>query len=219
MKNLVVRIRSFPGVGKSIIFTVRINGVNTSLTATISGAVTTGGNDLINSVRVAIGDLVTLQVVNGVGAAANYATASLEHATNTVRPRSNRISWNASSMPANSTRYFSFNFRGSNLTGDAGLGDPAQLFTVSRKCTAQNLVVLSSSPPGLGESWVYTFGSLTVTISGNVQFTGLDIVNRRRLNLGDGVSLRCVSSAGAVVTSHVAVIEVDEGEYIEANIP
>lgn len=57
-RNLTIELRTAPGVGTSYIFVLRVNGVDKALTVTISGAATTG-SDLVNSVTVAPGDLIT----------------------------------------------------------------------------------------------------------------------------------------------------------------
>jgi len=59
LSTVYVWVSIAPGVGDSRVFTFRLNGVNTALSVTISGASTTG-TDLVNSVAVTPGDLISL---------------------------------------------------------------------------------------------------------------------------------------------------------------
>lgn len=65
-KNMRVVIDNPPGAGRSRVFTLRVNGVNSILVVTISGAVDVTGSDLVNEVAVNAGDLVCvgMSVVN-----------------------------------------------------------------------------------------------------------------------------------------------------------
>jgi len=76
IRNLVAHAETPPGAGESVVYTLRLNGVNTALTCTVSGAVDRDASDLVNIVAVTPGDIVTLQVVNSVGGAASLHAAS-----------------------------------------------------------------------------------------------------------------------------------------------
>jgi hypothetical protein len=73
LKNLYVRVSNAPGAGASRTITVRINGVNTTLTATVAGAATSN-NNTANSVSISAGDYFSL-IQTDAGGAAN-ATVS-----------------------------------------------------------------------------------------------------------------------------------------------
>lgn len=60
LRNLTIRLDTAPGAGKSRTFVLRINGVDSGVTVTISDAATTG-RDIVNSVAVAAGDKLTLK--------------------------------------------------------------------------------------------------------------------------------------------------------------
>ena len=56
---LYVTLTAAPGVGNSRIFTFSLNGVSQTLAVTITGAATTG-SDLVNTVSLVSGDLITI---------------------------------------------------------------------------------------------------------------------------------------------------------------
>ena len=67
IRELYARVTTAPGVGNSRVFRIRLNAVNTALTVTIAGANTTG-NDVVNTVAVVAGDLISIALTR-VGAA------------------------------------------------------------------------------------------------------------------------------------------------------
>jgi len=81
LRNLRVHSHNPPGAGESYIFTVRVNGGATLLTATIAGAVDTEGTDLVNGIAIAPGDYVTMQIISSVAAVASYTTWGFEQGT------------------------------------------------------------------------------------------------------------------------------------------
>ena len=60
MTNLFIRLDAAPSGTKSYTFTVRKNGADTSLTATITGAATSGSN-VVNSVSYSSGDTISVK--------------------------------------------------------------------------------------------------------------------------------------------------------------
>ena len=65
-------LSSAPGAGLTTTFTVFKNGAATALTAGITGATATTGNDLVHTVPVVPGDQICIQVVTPTGAAAAF---------------------------------------------------------------------------------------------------------------------------------------------------
>jgi len=63
LQSLYVNLTSIPGGGNARVFTVRVNGVNTSLSVTIAGFVTSGSNT-VNTVPVVAGDRVSVQTTS-----------------------------------------------------------------------------------------------------------------------------------------------------------
>lgn len=67
LSKLVCHSDTPAGVGLTITFTLRINGVNTALTCQLTGAVAYDCSDLVHTAAVAVGDRITLQVVTSAG--------------------------------------------------------------------------------------------------------------------------------------------------------
>jgi hypothetical protein len=79
LRNLRVTINSALGLGKTINYTVRVNGSDTAITCSISGLTQTQAQDLSNSVAVSAGDEVEIKVSVGAGIPLNVGTrAELE---------------------------------------------------------------------------------------------------------------------------------------------
>lgn len=62
ISNFFVQLSAAPGVGNSVSFTIRKNGIDTAVTCTISGT-NTSANDTSHTLSVAQGDLLTIKVV------------------------------------------------------------------------------------------------------------------------------------------------------------
>lgn len=75
-----LRIRTTTGTVTvtTITFTLRVNGVNTAITCTIAAGVASG-SDLVNTVVVAAGDLLSLGASGNTGTVPSNIQASLEH--------------------------------------------------------------------------------------------------------------------------------------------
>lgn len=74
LKNLYVKVETAPGAGNNAVFTVRINGVDKTITCTIADTATTG-NDVAHSEAIAVGDLVSIKCVTSAGAAIDDVVA------------------------------------------------------------------------------------------------------------------------------------------------
>lgn len=75
LRNLYVKCQTAPGSGHTDVITVRKNGVNTTLTATVADAATTA-NDTSHTVSVVAGDLISVQIAQGSSSVgANYECA------------------------------------------------------------------------------------------------------------------------------------------------
>lgn len=63
LSNLFVKLTGAAGAGKSYTLTLRVNGVDTSVAVTISGAADTEGEDSADSVHVSKGDYAEYKIV------------------------------------------------------------------------------------------------------------------------------------------------------------
>jgi len=70
LQELHATMAAAPGVGNSVTFTIRKNGSSTSVACTISGT-STSCADSVNAVGFAIGDLISVQIIDTVGGVAN----------------------------------------------------------------------------------------------------------------------------------------------------
>lgn len=78
LKNFHVRLHVAPGVGENVAFTVRKNGVDTIVTATISGGGSTEAADTTNSVSFVATDEISIKMVGSTSAASGTAMWSAE---------------------------------------------------------------------------------------------------------------------------------------------
>lgn len=63
LKNLYVLVATAPGSGKSWTVTLRVNGADTALSATISGNLSTSASNTSDEISINAGDLLTIKVV------------------------------------------------------------------------------------------------------------------------------------------------------------
>jgi len=222
LRNLVVKANAAPGAGETFTYTVRVNGVPTALTTTISGAVQVDASDLVNVVLVDVGDRVTLQLVTSGAASARTHSAAFSLELNMVRQVYDHVSWGigGSTAAAGLTRFLSSLFK---YTGTGAVliaeTDNNSNYLVVRKGTIKNLVVLANGAPGAGESFVYTLRvngaptALTVTVSGAVNVTGMDTVNVVQVDPSNTVTLQIVTSGAAAAVGHLASVDFEEGDY------
>jgi hypothetical protein len=79
VRNLRIRHNITAGNGNLIVYTVRINGVATALTVSLASTVS-DGSDLVNSVVVASGDLIDIEVTKALDVVVSptFIAAALE---------------------------------------------------------------------------------------------------------------------------------------------
>lgn len=221
LKNLVVRAQSAPGGGQTYIYTIRINGVPTGITCTLT-EVTVNGSDLVNTAEVVIGDRVTLQLITSLGAAIDRHIATLElDSPSTRKPYEHTtFSSGTSTVPVNITRFLASLCRAPTAGGNTIYEvEVTNIYLCPRKGSLKNLVALAGSAPGLGETFVYTVRvngvatAMTVTLSGAAQVTGTDIVNVVQVDPSDRITLRVITSLAASVATHAASFDFEEGDY------
>ena len=223
LRNLVVTSKAAPGAGQTFIYTVRVNGVATALTVTLSGAAAVNGSDLVNSVRVVVGDRVSVQLVTSAASSATNHTADLSYNMNMIRPIYNDLNWcsQTGTIAAGSTKFLPSGCRvplGSPTFPTAETDNRAN-YLVVQKGTIRTLVVLASAAAGAAQSFVYTVRlngvatALTVTVSGAAQITGADTTNVISVAAGDRATLQVVTSGGAAAAAHQASFDFEEGDY------
>lgn len=218
LKNLVACSRTAPGVGQTFTYTVRINGVATSITCQIAGATAVTASDLVNTAKVTVGDRVTVELVTSAGAGViqHHIAILLETLSTWGHYEHQNFSSGTSTVAVNTTTYLAPIFRS---TFGGFISVEVYRSIVVRKGTLKNLIVLAGAAPGAGETFVYTVRvngvntAMTVTLSGAAQLTGTDVVNVVQIDAGDRITLKCVTSAAAAVTTHAASFDFEEGDY------
>lgn len=70
LSNWIIITNQDCGAGESWIFTVEVDSVASTLTATIGGAAVTTASDLVNQVQVEVGEAVEVECVGSAGARA-----------------------------------------------------------------------------------------------------------------------------------------------------
>ncbi len=78
VKNLVCYAEAAPGAGETFVYTVRKNGADQTLTVTLAGATAQLDKDTTHSFSVAIGDYITLKIVNSAGGASTQHQCSMD---------------------------------------------------------------------------------------------------------------------------------------------
>lgn len=191
-----------PGAGKSYTYTIRKNGVDTTLTATVSDTNTTA-SVTGQAVVFAAGDLISLSSTPS----GTPTSPGIVYGQVLVNSASQPIAgyWYGSSVFSNnSTRYlapsggFSNTWSSSSTESDISTAVPIA-------GTIKNLYVNRySSAPSSGQSCSYTLmvngvaSALTLTIS-DTATTGSDTTHSVSVNAGDLISIRCAGSASAGV--------------------
>jgi hypothetical protein len=200
IKKLYVSLNVSPGVAPDAYrYTLRKNGISTALTCTITAPATTS-NDIVNSVSVVSGDILTIMVeplnvpanspnsafgttfvasIDGEsiilgGTQDDLNTAAIEY--NQITPVSNQGSWIATET------------------------DKLEL---SQVCVIKKLYVRVSVASGVGTSWTFTLRSNIsdaplLVILNNVA-TGYDITNQVSIGIGDDLSIKCTPTGVPVV--------------------
>jgi hypothetical protein len=79
LRNMRARVSgNGPGAGQTITFTLRTQGVDTTLTCVISGAGSSSGSDTTHTVTLNTGDVITVKAVTSAGAATMNAAVTFE---------------------------------------------------------------------------------------------------------------------------------------------
>lgn len=81
LRNLRVRADGTAGAGQSFTYTVRVNGVDSPVTTSVSGASDITGHDTTRSVSVAAEDVITVKLVTSGAASTRKHQFGLELAT------------------------------------------------------------------------------------------------------------------------------------------
>ncbi len=218
IKLFRVRFSTAPGAGKSWLVKLRKNGVDTSISVTISDTATQGA-DLVNEVSVSPGDKLDVQVTpSGTPTAANIAWACVIDAA----VRTSCIFGGDLTPSGTAVTYWAVQGCFSNNATEANRRQK-----ITSPGVIKNLYVqLNAVSPGVGKSYTYTLmkngvaTALQVVIS-DTNTSGSDIVNSVTVVAGDIISIRITPSGTPSVPWSNWGLEFDpdvDGESLILNV-
>ena len=198
LSSISMLLDAAPGAGRSWTFTVQKNGVDTSITFSITDTATTG-SDLVNTVSFAAGDSITLKVVPaGTPAGTQMHWYLLAEGSNAIV-----CGGTGSNQPSTTAVNYSMAQTASTL--NATETNRQQMCAVAG--TMKNLYVQCNAAPGSGKSWGVTVvkngtdTALTATIA-NTATTSSDTSNTVTVAAGDRLSIK-ISPSGTPTATEI----------------
>jgi hypothetical protein len=182
IKNLYVKMKSDPGTNPdAYTITLRVNGVDTTLTTTVTADNKTG-DDTAHEISVVAGDYVTLSCVPVDSPSVNiiYTAVGLTFTSDTEGEF--LILGQSSDPPTNNQTEYNY-LTTTSLAEPWSTTENYQGAQALDGFTLKKLYVKQSNVSGAGKQWDYTIrgggGStdLTVTIAGDTDTTGSDIAH------------------------------------------
>lgn len=197
--NLRVKFNTAPGVGKNYVITLRVNGVDSAITVTLSDANTTVA-DTTHSVSVVAGDLVNFTITPTGTPALAVDVSTVIQFTGTTENESVLLSSGGSNTEGTSGTFYTSvggcAFSISQTTENV----VSTIMAVSGNL--KNLYVKMTTAPGGATNRVFALmvngvaTSLTCTVTGAAT-TGSDTSNSVAVVAGDQVSIRDITSGSA----------------------
>ncbi len=203
LKNFYVSLSAAPGGGKSLIFTLLVNGIESTLTVTIADTNTTG-NDVAHEVDVSVGDRLIIKCVSD-----TFTPIRDGHGFTFLADIDGESLMLNSSNVSLSTADTQYN----NLQGAVNTPwdiTESEHYQLGQACSLKKLYVLLDTAPGDDKSYTFTLrkpnpgngmmdGNLTVTITGAAVTTGNDTVNEDAIADDDYVDLECTPAGTPAV--------------------
>ena len=149
IKQLYIKVDTSPGGSDTYIFIVRKNGIDQSLSTTLTGLNTTG-NDIVNNINVSAGDLISIQRT---GTSANNPNVNLGLTFFPDTIGNFILSFSTSSSLGTSTIYLPIS--GDN-TSNSSESPVAEIFSA---CIIKNIYINLNAAPGVGKSRTLTLRS------------------------------------------------------------
>lgn len=148
LKKFYVELSAAPGAGYSKTFVIRLNGVDQSLSVTISDTATTG-NDTTNTVTIAAGDKVTIKTTVNWG-------ASVTAKFGIVFLPTTQGEWIASATTDDVTSSTTVEYQHLNCGDSALTNVESAQHGLASETTAKKIYVNLLTAPGAGNTWVFT---------------------------------------------------------------
>jgi len=202
ISHLYVKLSEDPGVDPSAFkFTLMIGAAAQALTCTITADDTTG-SDVINSVAVAAGDLVSLrsEPLNA-PSESPYVVWGMKF-TATIDGESLILGGSSDALNVGVAEY-NFITPGDNRNG--WTATEADTYMLAQVTTLQKLYIELTAAPGDGKSYTFTSrvaggaGNLSVVITGAAVTTGNDVANSDVLIAGNEVDILCTPNGTPAV--------------------
>ena len=192
IKNFYVKLSEDPGTDpEGYRFTLRKNGVSQALTVTITADATTG-SDLVNTVDVVAGDVLTLMVepLNAPSVAPSAVWGMTFVAD--IDGESIVLGGGSDDLHNANTEY-------NKVTGETGTlwsTNEALKYLLGQVCTLKKLYILLSAAPGVGNTYTFT------------------------LRISDADSNVVAAVTGAATTGNSGALEddVDNDEYVDLQV-
>lgn len=211
--NFLVKLDSAPGAAKQYVFTLRVNGVDSALTCTISGAASTTGTDTSHSVNVSAGDLVSISCTPSGTPTSSLLSLSLQFTGNTANE--SLFLGSSSTLSTSATEYQAPQGR---LSGNSTTIE-THLTAVSGNI--KNLYVKLTVAPGGATSRTFTLyvngvsTSLTCTVTGAAT-TANDTTHSVAVTAGDTITLVSTlsgSPAAAILMHGMTLVATTDGQF------
>ena len=158
LSHLYVRLESAPGAGKSTTATVKVNGVNTDITVTISNTATTG-SDTAHSAVISVDDKVTVDYTgNGTYCYAKHCLKLTGTADKFLLGGVWRQTTGTYDVPSRTQAVGNFD-RGDNM--DRALASGHNLYITRMSVVLNKVSCSGAAPPGAGKSRTATLVKVT----------------------------------------------------------
>ncbi len=192
LSNLRIKLENAPGTSNDSIFVVRLNGSDSGLTVTISGAVATSGFDIVNTVAVVAGDKISIEHTPVGGPTVGWAFWSMLFTSTNAKESQVILGSGAVATQNDSDSYISCS--GGTLSNLGTQANRQQM--VSAAGELDNLYVELVSDPGTAPD------AYTITL----QLNGIDTALKVTITANDTI--------GNDVTNKVSVVPGDLINYI-----
>ena len=199
LTHLNINAGTAPGLGCNVVFTVRVNGIDTALTATLSST-DTGCFNTSTYVSVSPGDIITVKaVVSTVCAAANIYIGIRYNKTVATSDFTDMIKVGKVGAVTASFDGYLLPMYAQSTTEDF----PA--YIAPSDGYIDHLRIYANTPPGVGEDAIITLRinsvdtALTATIS-DTDNTADDLISGVTVISGDKATVNIITSSGSIIS-------------------
>ena len=201
LSNLRVSAGTAAGSGNSAIFTVRINGIDTLLSTTLSNANTNAVSS--NAVMIAAGEKVTIKFITSSLCLVSNVMISCEYVA-TAKTVSNVITvGKIGELSASTDGYLLTNL---SETDNEDFG----AFLVGSNGQLSNMHVSMSQAPNENVAFILRVNKIDTIINVNItgaSTNGEDIINNTTVSSGDIVTVRFISDVDSVAKDVIVAFE------------